>query len=107
MALLAENDTVGKTVKYISPFQIPPALFSAIPASQNPPDEDQPFSSATDENNPLMDIARWLYYIPVKMEELQKLRGPLRDEFEDCVFRKPCSVEILTMLKTIHDRMMK
>lgn len=54
-----------------------------------------------------MEIARWIYHLPITMVELVQLRGPLRMEFVKCIELKSCSAKILNILKAIHTRMIE
>lgn len=57
------------------------------------------------ESDPLMEIAHWLYYMPITVTEILKLRGPLNKKFKKYVLQKQYSQEILRILQSIHKRM--
>ena len=57
------------------------------------------------EDDPLMEIARWLYYMPITMTEILKLRGPLNKKFKKYASQKLFSEEIQSVLQSIHRRM--
>lgn len=111
MARYGEKDIDGKTVTCPEAYVVPNQLFllfavpikaeeAAVPSSDSSSD-----SADHEENDPLMEIACMIFYMPITMSELQQLRGPLRNEFKEFVLRKSCSVQIVTLLKTIHNRM--
>ena len=58
-----------------------------------------------EENDPLLEIARWIYFLPITRSEITQLQGPLRKEFEKCLQQQPYSLQVQTLLKTIHSRM--
>ena len=57
------------------------------------------------ENDPLLEIARWVYFLQITKSEIVQLQGPLRKEFEKCLQQQPYSLQVQTLLKTIHSRM--
>jgi hypothetical protein len=111
MARYGEKDTDGKTVTCAEATAVCTEYFLSFAApikaeeAAGPSSDSSSDSVDSEENDPLMEIACSIFYMPITMSELQQLQGPLRNEFKEFILRKSRSVQIVTLLKTIHSRM--
>ena len=111
MARYGEKDIDGKTVTCPEASAVPAEYFLSFAApikaeeAAGPSSDSSSNSADSEENDPLMEIACRIFYMPITMSELQQLQGPLRNEFKEFILRKSRSVQIVTLLKTIHSRM--